>query len=151
LDIKILFPSPSVDTFTQKHAYALSKIQHLIFICGRYEGIDHRFEEYMETKYPTAFQKISLGQFVLLGGEIATMTMIEAITRLVPGVIKESESRQNESYHLKSGMTNLEEPQYTRPEEVYGLKVPEVLLRGNQKEIQAWKEAQMKNLLQISP
>jgi tRNA (guanine37-N1)-methyltransferase len=83
-DMKIIFPSPSVATFTQKHAYAFSKIQHLIFICGRYEGIDHRFEEYMETKYPTAFQKISLGQFVLLGGEVATMTMIEAITRLVP-------------------------------------------------------------------
>jgi hypothetical protein len=101
-DFRILFPSPSQTTFTQKEAYAFSKIETLIFVCGRYEGIDYRFEEYMTAKYPTAFQKISLGQFVLLGGEVATMTMIEAITRLVPGVIKESTSWQNESYHLKS-------------------------------------------------
>jgi tRNA (guanine37-N1)-methyltransferase len=101
-DFKILFPSPSTETFTQKHAYALSKCEHLLFICGRYEGIDYRFEEYMKTKYPSAFQKLSLGQFILLGGEVAAMTMIEAVTRLVPGVIKEAESRQNESYSLKS-------------------------------------------------
>jgi tRNA (guanine37-N1)-methyltransferase len=101
-DFKILFPSPALDTFTQKHAYAFSKFDHLIFICGRYEGIDYRFEEYMKTKYPTAFQKISLGPFILLGGEVATMTMIESITRLIPNVIKESESRQHESYNLKS-------------------------------------------------
>jgi tRNA (guanine37-N1)-methyltransferase len=89
----------------------------------------------MNTKYPSAFQKISLGQFILLGGEVATMTMIEAISRLLPGVIKETESRQNESYSLKSSMTNLEPPQYTRPEEVYGYRVPEILLKGNQQEI----------------
>jgi tRNA (guanine37-N1)-methyltransferase len=136
----ILFPSPSTETFTQKTAYALSKIDHLIFVCGRYEGIDYRFEEYFKTKYPSAFSKLSLGQFVLLGGEVATMTMIEAITRLVPGVIKEKESWQDESYNLKTGMQNLEFPQYTRPEEVYGLHVPEVLLKGNQAEIQQWRK-----------
>jgi tRNA (guanine37-N1)-methyltransferase len=101
-DFKILFPSPSQEIFTQKHAYSYSKNETLIFICGRYEGIDYRFEKYMQAKYPSAFQKISLGQFILLGGEVATMTMIEAITRLIPGVIKESESRQNESYSLKT-------------------------------------------------
>jgi tRNA (guanine37-N1)-methyltransferase len=134
-DIKILFPSPAPEVFTQKHAYSYSKKETLLFICGRYEGIDYRFEEYMQAKYPTLFQKISLGQFVLLGGEVATMTMIEAISRLIPGVIKESESRQQESYSLKSSMVNLEAPQYTRPEEVYGYTVPAILLTGNQKEI----------------
>ena len=83
-DFKILFPSPSKEMFTQKHAYSFSKVKHLIFVCGRYEGIDYRFEEYMTAKYPSAFQKISLGQFVLLGGEVASMTMIEAIARLIP-------------------------------------------------------------------
>jgi tRNA (guanine37-N1)-methyltransferase len=135
-DFKILFPAPTMETFTQKHAYSYSKQENLIFVCGRYEGIDYRFEEYLTAKYPLAFQKISLGQFVLLGGEVATMTMIEAVSRLLPGVIKESESWQNESYALKSSMTNLEPPQYTRPEKVYGYSVPEVLLTGNQKEIQ---------------
>jgi tRNA (guanine37-N1)-methyltransferase len=139
---KLLFPSPSPEIFTQKQAYSFSKNATLIFICGRYEGIDARFEAYMEAKYPSAFSKISLGQFVLLGGEVAAMTMIEAISRLIPGVIKEAESRQNESYSLKAGMTNLEYPQYTRPEEIYGLKVPEVLLTGNQKEIQQWQQHQ---------
>ena len=98
------------------------------------------------TKYPSAFSKVSLGQFILLGGEIATMTMIEAVTRLVPGVIKEKESWQNESYNLKTGMNNLEFPQYTRPEEVYGLRVPEVLLTGNQEEIQQRRKNNEKSL-----
>ncbi|MDR0650434.1 MAG: tRNA (guanosine(37)-N1)-methyltransferase TrmD [Candidatus Peribacteria bacterium] len=135
-DFKILFPSPSTEIFTQKHAYSYSKQETLIFVCGRYEGIDYRFEEYLTAKYPAAFQKISLGQFILLGGEVATMTMVEAISRLLPGVIKERESWQNESYALKSSMNNLEPPQYTRPENIYGYSVPEVLLTGNQKEIQ---------------
>ena len=135
-DFSIIFPSPSKDTFTQKQAYNFSKKQHLIFICGRYEGIDYRFEEYMKDHYPTEFQKISLWQFILLWGEVATMTMIESITRLIPGVIKESESWQEESYSLKQGMTNLEHPQYTRPEEIYGYQVPSTLLSWNQKEIQ---------------
>jgi tRNA (guanine37-N1)-methyltransferase len=134
-DFKILFPSPASETFTQKLAYSYSKNETLIFVCGRYEGIDYRFEEYLTAKYPSAFQKISLGQFILLGGEVATMTMIEAVSRLVHGVIKEPESWQNESYALNSSMTNLESPQYTRPEKVYGYSVPEVLLTGNQKEI----------------
>jgi len=101
-DFKILFPTPTEEEFTQKQAYNLSKQEHLIFVCGRYEGIDHRFEEYMHDHYPQHFQKISLGKFILLGGEIASMTMIEAITRLIPGVIKESESWINESYSLKN-------------------------------------------------
>lgn len=149
-DFKILFPSPSTEIFTQKHAYSLSKKEHLIFICGRYEGIDHRVEEYLQERYSQAFQKISLGKFILLGGEIASMTMTEAIARLIPGVIKETESRQEESYSLKENMENLEAPQYTRPEEVYGYRVPEILLTGNEQEIIQRKKEKSKNLTQLA-
>lgn len=149
-DFKILFPSPSTEIFTQKHAYSLSKKEHLIFICGRYEGIDYRVETYLQDHYPQQFQKISLGKFILLGGEIASMTMTEAIARLIPGVIKETESRQEESYSLKENMENLEAPQYTRPEEVYGYRVPETLLTGNEKEIAQRKKEKSKNLTQLA-
>ncbi|MDR0370170.1 MAG: tRNA (guanosine(37)-N1)-methyltransferase TrmD [Candidatus Peribacteria bacterium] len=139
-DFKIVFPAPSTEVFTQKQAYSYSKCKNIVFVCGRYEGIDYRFEEYMQDHYPQQFQKISLGQFILLGGEVASMTMIEAITRLISGVIKESESRQAESYSLKQGMTNLEQPQYTRPEEIYGYQVPSILLTGNKKAIKKRQE-----------
>jgi tRNA (guanine37-N1)-methyltransferase len=100
----------------------------------------------MIAKYPSAFQRISLGQFILLWGEVASMTMIEAVSRLIPGVIKESESWQNESYNLKSWMQYLEYPQYTRPEEVYGLNVPDILLTGNTKEIEQRRREQSQNI-----
>lgn len=134
-DFKILFPSPSKIEFTQKHSYWYSKQEHLIFVCWRYEWIDYRRELYMQKKYPNNFERISLWKFILLGGEVATMTMIESIARLIPWVIKESESRQNESYNLKKNMTNIEEPNYTRPENVKWFKVPEILLTGNKEDI----------------
>ena len=134
-DFKIIFPSPTKEVFTQKNAYTFSKQEHIIFVCWRYEWIDYRRELYMQKYYPEQFQKISLWQFVLLWWEIATMTMIESITRLIPWVIKESESRQNESYSLKENMCNLEEPNYTRPENVKWFSVPDVLLTWNSEEI----------------
>ena len=134
-DFKILFPSPAKEVFTQKQAYTYSKQEHLIFVCGRYEWIDYRRELYMQKYYPTQFERISLGSFILLWWEVATMTMIEATTRLIPWVIKESESRQHESYNLKENMNNIEEPNYTRPEDVKWFKVPDVLLNWNQEEI----------------
>lgn len=127
-DFSILFPSPSPQVFNQKIAYGQSKKDALIFVCGRYEGIDARFEEYCLFHYPDQFKKISLGQFILLGGELPSCVMIEAITRLIPWVIKEKQSRIEESYAIKDGMSTLEAPNYTRPEEVYGMKVPKVLL-----------------------
>ena len=108
-DFKIIFPSPTKEIFTQKHSYTFSKQEHLIFVCWRYEWIDYRRELYMKKYYPEQFEKISLWQFILLWWEVATMTMIESITRLIPWVIKESESWQNESYSLKKNMQNLEE------------------------------------------
>lgn len=127
-DFSILFPSPSPQVFNQKIAYGQSKKDALIFVCGRYEGIDARFEEYCLFHYPDQFKKISLGQFILLGGELPSCVMIEAITRLIPWVIKEKQSRIEESYAIKDGMSTLEAPNYTRPEEVYGMKVPKVFL-----------------------
>ena len=145
-DFKIIFPSPAKEIFTQKNAYTLSKQEHIIFVCWRYEWIDYRRELYMKKHYPQQFEKISLWQFILLWWEIATMTMIESITRLVPGVIKESESRQNESYSLKENMQNLEEPNYTRPETVKWFDVPEILLNWNAEEIAQRKKENSKNL-----
>ncbi len=139
-DFKIIFPSPSKDVFTQKNSYTYSKQEHLIFVCGRYEWIDYRWELYMQKHYPNQFEKISLWQFILLWWEVATMTMIESITRLIPWVIKESESWQNESYSLKENMQNLEEPNYTRPENVKWFTVPEILLNWNAEDIKKWRK-----------
>jgi tRNA (guanine37-N1)-methyltransferase len=83
-NFQIILPSPAKDMFTQKTAHTLSDTQHIIFVCTRYEGIDYRFEQYMKKKYAKQFQKISLGQFITLGGEVPAMIMIEAITRLIP-------------------------------------------------------------------
>ena len=139
-DFSILFPSPSLQVFNQKTAYGQSKKDALIFVCGRYEGIDARFEEYCLFHYPDQFKKLSLGQFILLGGELPSCVMIEAITRLIPWVIKEKQSRIEESYAIKDGMSTLEAPNYTRPEEVYGMKVPKVLLTWDLEAIAQRKE-----------
>lgn len=143
---QILFPSPSKTFFTQKIAHKFSKNQNLIFICWRYEGIDYRFEEYVKNKYPKNFQKISIWQFITLGWELPTMTMIESITRLIPWVIKESQSRKDESYSIDQKMKNLEYPQYTRPEEVCWYKVPETLLNWHHKKIQDRKNKNGKKI-----
>lgn len=145
-DFKTIFPSPAEQIFTQKQSYQYSKQEHLIFVCWRYEWIDYRRELYMQKHYPNQFEKISLWQFILLWWEVATMTMIESISRLIPWVIKESESWQNESYNLKNNMNNLEEPNYTRPEVVKWFEVPEVLLTWNSEEIKKWRKDNSKTL-----
>jgi tRNA (guanine37-N1)-methyltransferase len=94
----------------------------------------------MQKYYPEQFTKVSLWQFILLWWEVATMTMIESITRLIPWVIKESASWQNESYSLKENMQNLEEPNYTRPENVKWFSVPDILLTWNSEEIAQWRK-----------
>lgn len=139
-DFKIIFPSPAKETFTQKYSYTFSKQENLIFVCWRYEWIDYRRELYMQKYYPKQFEKVSLWQFILLWWEVATITMIESIARLVPWVIKESESWQNESYSLKENMQNLEEPNYTRPENVKWFSVPDILLTWNSEEIDKWRK-----------
>lgn len=126
----IVLLSPSKNIFNQKIANKFSKYKHIVFICGRYEGVDARVEKYIDIK-------LSLGEFVLMGGEVAALTMTEAITRLLPGVIGKDSSLEDESYGSKF---YLEYPQYTRPEEFKGLKVPKVLLSGNHKKIAEWRK-----------
>ena len=132
----VIFPSPAGERFTQATARELANEQHLIFGCGRYEGIDQRVIEYASSK--ARVREISLGDYVLNGGEVAVMAMIEAIGRLVPGVIGNPESLTEESH--EDGL--LEYPSYTKPAEWRGLQVPPVLLGGNHGAIAAWRREQ---------
>ena len=119
-------------TFTQAKARQLSKKKNIIFICGHYEGIDERVREEL------ADESLSIGDYVLTGGELPAMVMIDAVTRLLPGVLGKAESLDSESF--EDGL--LEYPQYTRPADFKGKKVPQVLLSGNHKDILAWRKAQ---------
>ena len=139
-DFQIIFPSPSTEIRNQKFAHSYSKCENIIFVCGRYEWIDYRFEQYFKNKYQNNFSKISLWKFVTLWWELPTMTMVESIVRLVSWVIQEEVSWQDESYQISQNMENLEYPQYTRPQEVEWFVVPEILLNWNHKEIEKWKQ-----------
>jgi tRNA (guanine37-N1)-methyltransferase len=123
--------------FNQKNAHELSKSDHLILIAGHYEGVDHRIADNI------ADEVISIGEYVLTGGELPAMVMTDAITRLIPGVI-DPESLKEESFSVNSNQSSViskpEYPQYTRPEDYKGWKVPEVLLSGNHKEISEWRK-----------
>lgn len=125
----VILTSPRGQTFNQKMCVELSSKDHLIFVCGHYEGVDERIVELCVDK------EISIGDFVLTGGEIPAMAMVDAISRYVPEVLNAS-SLSEESF--SSGL--LEYPQYTRPAEFKGLKVPEVLLSGNHKKIAKWRQ-----------
>ena len=126
----VILTSPRGQTFNQKLCKDLSKYEHLIFVCGHYEGVDERIIELCIDK------EISIGDFVLTGGEIPAMAMVDAISRYVDGVLGNNASLEEESF--SSGL--LEYPQYTRPAEFMGLKVPEVLLSGNQAEIRKFRK-----------
>ena len=132
----IIFPSPAGELFTQSTAAALSAEPHLIFGCGRYEGIDQRVIDHASTR--ARVRQISLGDYVLNGGEVAVMAMMEAIGRLIPGVIGNPESLVEESH--SDGL--LEYPSYTKPAEWRGLAVPDVLRSGNHGAIAAWRREQ---------
>ena len=127
----IYFMSPRGFVFKQEIAREMSKLEHIILICGHYEGIDQRVIDYFN------IQELSIGDYVLTGGEIPAMVVADSVIRLIPGVIKE-ESTQEESFS-----TNLlEYNQYTRPAEFRGMKVPEVLLSGHHKKIEEWRNFQ---------
>jgi tRNA (guanine37-N1)-methyltransferase len=132
----IIFPSPAGEVFTQATARQLSMRDHLIFGCGRYEGIDERVFEYAADLGEVRL--ISLGDYVLNGGEVATMAMIEAIGRLIPGVVGNPESLVEESH--EDGL--LEYPSYTKPSSWRDRTVPDVLLSGNHAVIAAWRRDQ---------
>ncbi|MEQ8199240.1 MAG: tRNA (guanosine(37)-N1)-methyltransferase TrmD [Clostridiaceae bacterium] len=125
---KVIFLGPRGVTFNQALAKELSKEESLIFICGHYEGIDERAYKYID-------MEISLGDFVLTGGEMACIPIVDSIARLIPGVLGKEESFQDESFY--DGL--LEYPQYTRPEDYHGDKVPQVLLSGHHENIRKWR------------
>jgi tRNA (guanine37-N1)-methyltransferase len=129
-DSKIILLDAGGDKFTQKKAIELSKSYHLILIAGHYEGIDHRVHENLVDEI------ISIGDYVLTGGEIPAMVLTDSIVRLIDGVL-DKEATDIESHSVKG---KLEYPQYTRPENYKGWKVPKVLLSGNHKEISQWRK-----------
>ncbi len=132
-DVHTLLLTPSGKTFDQQKAKELSKRKAIAIICGRYEGFDER------VRY-LADEEISIGKFILSGGEIAAMAIVDATTRLIPGVLGNEESLKEESF--ENGL--IEYPQYTRPREYRNMKVPEVLLSGNHKKIKEWREKEAK-------
>lgn len=128
---KIIFPAPVGKVFNAKMAESLSRIDHLIFVCGHYEGVDDRLFQLLP------IEQISIGDYVLTGGELPSMVIIDTLARFVDGVIS-AESLTSESF--SNGL--LEEPQYTRPQTFEGLSVPEVLVSGNHQEVEKWRAAQ---------
>ena len=127
--LRVVYVTPQGNVFNQKMAADLAKEQDLVFLCGHYEGVDERVLEEIVTDY------ISIGDYVLTGGELPAMVMIDAISRLVPGVLNNDESAMTESF--ASGL--LEYPQYSRPEEWMGKKVPPILLSGDHKKVDEWR------------
>ena len=125
---KVIMMSPSGKTFNQEKAYNLSKEEHIILLCGHYEGFDERIKTIID-------EEISIGNFVLTGGEIPAMAIVDAVTRLLPGVISE-DSLKDESFNNNL----LDYPTYTKPADFRGLKVPEVLLSGHHKNIEKFRE-----------
>jgi len=133
-DGKIILLTPQGKTFTQQKARELAKEEHLILICGHYEGFDQRIRDHLID------EELSIGDYVLTGGEVPAMVVADAVSRLVPGVIK-TESISDESFgDNPEGALYLEYPQYTRPVDYKDWKVPDVLLSGNHAEIDQWRE-----------
>ena len=135
----LVVPTPSGEPFRQATAHELAGLPHLVFACGRYEGIDARVVEHARTRMPV--REVSLGDYVLNGGEVAVLAMIEAIVRLVPGVVGNPESLVEESHSI-DGEGLLEYPVYTKPPSWRGLEVPEVLLSGNHGRVADWRREQ---------
>ena len=132
----LIVPSPAGEPFTQAVAKEFSREEQLIFACGRYEGIDQRVSDHFATRMTV--RPISLGDYVLNGGEVASLAMIEAIGRLIPGMVGNPDSLVEESH--EDGL--LEYPSYTKPAVWRDLEVPEVLLSGNHAAIAAWRHEQ---------
>lgn len=137
-DSYVVLLSPRGTRLDHSVAASLSGRAHLVLICGRYEGVDERVAEHL------ADTEISIGDFVLAGGETAALALIEAVTRLVPGVLGNADSLATESHN--AGL--LEHPQYTRPAEFRGHKVPEVLLSGDHAAVQRWRREQAERVTQ---
>lgn len=139
---RILLMCPQGETYTQQKAEELAKEDHLIIICGHYEGYDERIREHLVT------DEISIGDYVLTGGEIGALVVVDSVVRLLPNVLGNDESAKEDSF--STGL--LEHPHYTRPADFRGMKVPEVLLQGNHAEINRWrKKMALKRTLERRP
>jgi len=139
---RVIYMTPQGRVFNQRIAEELAKEEDLVFLCGHYEGIDERALELVATDY------LSIGDYVLTGGELPAMVMIDCISRLIPGVLNNDTSAEFESFHDNL----LEYPQYTRPEEYRGLRVPDILLSGHHKNIDTWRREQsIKRTLERRP
>ncbi len=135
-NIRVIFPSPQGHTWNHEQAVNFSEHNKFIFICGHYKGIDQRIIE----KYVT--DEFSIGDYVVSSGEIPAMIMIDSIVRLIPGVLNSRESAETDSFYGDF----LDNPYFTKPREVDGMDVPEVLLNGNHKEIDDWRQSQRKSI-----
>jgi tRNA (guanine37-N1)-methyltransferase len=136
LKTKTILLSAKGKLWKQYQAQETSKLEHLILICGHYEGVDERITNFID-------DEISIGDYVLTGGEIPAMVLVDSVVRLIPGVLEKSEATEFESFSLlHNGQTVVEYPQYTHPEEFRGLKVPEILRSGNHAEIEKWRKEQ---------
>ena len=137
-DSYVIYLSPRGTPLTQVVSQRLVQHQHIILICGHYEGIDQRvIDTFVD-------EEVSIGDYVLTGGELPAMVLVDCMARLIPNVLGNDESAKNESF--SNGY--LEFPQYTRPQEFRGLKVPEVLLSGHHQKIQEWREAESQKITQ---
>lgn len=138
----LIIPTPSGKPFSQKLAQEYSSAGHLVFACGRYEGIDARVAQYYKNKIRV--DEVSIGDYVLAGGEAAVLVIVEALARLIPGVLGNSESHQDDSFAIGQMENLIEGPVFTRPPSWRDLEVPEVLLSGDHQKVADWKLAQAK-------
>ena len=131
---KVIYMSPSGEVFHQRIAEELVNEEHLILLCGHYEGVDQRILDSIVDR------EISIGDYILSNGNLAAMVICDAVTRLIPGALGCSESAIDESFNQEDGL--MEHPQYTRPEEFRNMRVPDVLLSGNHKKIKEWRSSE---------
>ena len=130
--LRVVFPSPQAQVLSQQTSRDLSVVDGIAFICGHYKGIDERVREAVVT------DEISIGDYVVTGGELPAMVILDSVVRLIPGVLGDEESANTDSFTHDL----LDHPHYTRPEEVKGLKVPEVLMSGHHANVDAWRQEQ---------
>jgi len=138
----LIILTPAGQKLTQKLASELAHSEHLIFACGRYEGIDYRVTQHYENQQNVRVREVSIGDYVLGGGEVATLVIMEAVIRLIPGVLGNPDSLLEESHSMPEEI--VEYPNFTKPASWRGLDVPEVLLSGNHALIKAWRLAEAK-------
>lgn len=135
---KVILLTPQGKVYNQKLARKFTKEKHLIFICGHYEGVDERIREYLID------EEVSIGDYVLTGGELPAMVVVDTLVRLIPGVLEKPEAIKDESFSPitdhRLPITTLEYPHYTRPENYKGWKVPKLLLSGDHKKIAEWRK-----------